>query len=98
SGKVQPHNLTDKQIAALVGVSVPYLAAAERVANSRPDLRSACECGLQPLLKAAPRPGRAERMANPLATMDAEERHVFGRMVGATLLLDLAVTVEAAAA
>jgi hypothetical protein len=98
SGRVQPVRFTKKQVADIVGVSLPYLAAAERVANSRPDLRSACESGLQPLLGAVPRRGRAERLANQLAKMDAEERHVFARMVGATLLLDLAVAVEAAAA
>src|SRR6266571_2882944 len=62
SGRVQPVRFTKKQVADIVGVSLPYLAAAERVDHSRPDLRSSCECGLQPLLTAVSRPGRAERM------------------------------------
>jgi hypothetical protein len=91
SGKVQPFKLTDKQIAALVGVSVPYLAAAQRVAHSRPDLRSACETGLQPLLKAIPRPGRAERMARMWVKADADERQAFVRLIGCDAMFDAVV-------
>ena len=72
-------------------MSLPYLAAAERVAHSRPDLRSACETGLQSLLTAAPRPGRAERMARLFTKISAEEQRVFARMVGPDALFGVAV-------
>jgi hypothetical protein len=93
-GKAQPCLLTDKQIADLVGVSLPYLAAASRVAVTRPDLRSACETGLTPLLKALARPGKAERMATMWNKMTADEQRLFVHMVGADRMFD--VVVEAA--
>src|SRR5262245_5252918 len=93
-GAAQPVNLTDKQIADLVGVSLPYLAAAQRVANSRPDLRGSCACGLQPLLTAVPRPGRVERLATMWAKASADERRAFIQMVGVDSMFD--TTVEAA--
>jgi hypothetical protein len=91
SGRVQPVRYTDKQVADLVGVSVPYLTAAKRVAHSRPDLRSACECGLQPLLDAVPRSGRAERMARLFTKMSVEEQRTFARTVGPDALFGVAV-------
>jgi len=91
SGKAQPFDLTDKQIAALVGVSVPYLAAAGRVAHSRPDLRSACESGLQPLLDAVPCSSKAERVARAFVKMTADEQRAFARMVGPDALFGVAV-------
>src|SRR5262249_12654909 len=94
TGKALPTKLTKKQIAALVGVSVPYLVAALRVAFTRPDLRGSCACGLQPLLTAVPRPGRAERLASMWAKASADERCAFIKMVGVDAMFDL--TVEAA--
>jgi len=93
-GKAQPVEFTDRQIAELVGVSVPYLAAAERVAFSRPDLVSSCKSGLVPLLKAIPRTGRAERLATMWAKASADERRAFIKMVGVDSMFD--ITVEAA--
>jgi hypothetical protein len=94
TGKVQPTKLTKKQVAALVGVSVPYLVAALRVAFARPDLRGSCACGLVPLLTAVPRSGRAERLASMWATASADERHTFIKMVGVDSMFD--TTIEAA--
>jgi hypothetical protein len=91
SGRVQPVRFTKKQVADLVGVSLPLLAAAQRVAHSRPDLRSACETGLQPLLTAVARPGRAERLASAFIKMTADEKHAFARMVGPDALFGVAV-------
>jgi hypothetical protein len=91
SGRVQPVRFTKKQVADIVGVSLPYLAAAERVAHSRPDLRSACETGLQPLLKAVPRAGKVERMAATWVKMTDAEKRIFVRMVGADGIFDIAV-------
>jgi hypothetical protein len=91
TGRVQPVRFTKKQVAAIVGVSLPYLAAAARVANSRPDLRSSCECGLQPLLTAVSRPGRAERMASQFTKLSNEEQRLFARMVGPDALFGVAV-------
>jgi len=93
-GTAQPVELTDKQIAELVGVSLPYLAAAQRVDFTRPDLRGSCASGLVPLLNAVPRPGRAERLATAWAKASADERRAFVRMVGVDSMFDL--TVEAA--
>jgi len=94
TGKVQPVRFTKTQIAAIVGVSVPYLVAALRVSFTRPDLRGSCACGLVPLLKATPRPGRAERLATMWAKASADERRAFIKMVGADAMFD--ITVEAA--
>lgn len=90
-GKAHPTKLTDKQIAKLVGVSVLYLAAAERVDRSRPDKRSAVECGLEPLLDAVPHPSRAERIASQFVKMSAEEQRLFARIVGPDALFGVAV-------
>jgi hypothetical protein len=91
TGRAQPVNYTDKQVAALVGVSIPYLVAARRVAHSRPDLRSSCESGLVPLLTAVARPGRAERLANAFTKMTAEEQRLFARLAGVDALFNAAV-------
>jgi hypothetical protein len=91
AGKAQPVELTDKQIAALVGVSVPYLAAAEHVALEQPHLRPAIEGGFKPLLDAVPPPGRAERLATMWATASADERRAFVKMVGVDAMFDVAV-------
>src|SRR5262249_22286244 len=94
AGKAQPVDLTRKHVARLVGVSVSYLEAAQRVAFSRPDLRSACESGLQPLLGAVARPGRAERLATMWAKASADERRAFIAMAGIDAVFN--ATVEAA--
>ena|SRR5215472_18955654 len=94
AGKAQPVDFTRKYVARLVGVSVPYLVAAQRVAFSRPDLRSACENGLASLLKTAPRPGRAERLATMWAKASDDERRAFIAMAGIDAVFN--ATVEAA--
>jgi hypothetical protein len=71
------------QLAALVGVSVPYLAAAQRIDFSQqPHLRAAIEYGSKPLLTAVPRPSKVERLASQLAKLSVEEQRVFARMIG----------------
>jgi hypothetical protein len=90
-GRAQPTKLTKKQVAGLVGVSVPYLVAAQRVAHSRPDLRSSCESGLVPLLTAVSRPGRAERMASQFTKMTADEQRLFARLAGVDAVFNAAV-------
>ena len=91
TGRAQPVRYTDKQVADLVGVSLPYLTAAKRIAHSRPDLRSACESGLQPLLDAVPCSSKAERVARAFVKMTADEQRAFARMVGPDALFGVAV-------
>jgi hypothetical protein len=90
-GKVQVTKLTVKQLAMLGRVSIPLIVAARRIAVEQPHLRSACETGLTPLLKAVPRPSRPERMAAKFIKMTAEEQQLFVRMVGADRMLSVAV-------
>jgi hypothetical protein len=87
-GRVSLTRPTRKQAAALARVSLPYVAAAERVAFQQPHTRAGFEGGFEPLI---PKRTVVERMVCRWSTLTPEQRIAFVKTVGADQIFDTAV-------
>ena len=84
---------TVKQAAAVCGVTVPYTAAARRIAYCRPDLRAAVEHGLRPLIKTAwPQPSPSDELVSAWDAASNSERIEFARRVGINTVWEEAIS------
>jgi hypothetical protein len=84
-GRILPVKLTVKQCAALVGVCVPYVAAAVAIADD-PDARAAVLAGKQTILDAAKKVD--ESLADRLRRSTPAELLEAAREIGPTVLWD----------